>query len=618
MCGIAGFAGLQDRALLEAMTDALAHRGPDDRGFHHEGEIGLGSRRLAVIDLEGGRQPMTGGSGAVAVFNGEIYNFKSLRLELERRGHRFKTRSDTEVLVRLYEERGVDAFGALAGMFAVAIWDPRSKELVLARDHVGVKPLYVSVRGTKLYFGSELRALRRVPDLPLEIDPGAIAHYLDYLYVPAPRSIYRGVEKLPPGSWLRWRAGRIERGTYWRPIAKPRPIGLGEALEELDLLLGRVVREQAVADVPLGLFLSGGLDSTALALYLVKAGLRPKAYCIYFPEGGERFNELDRAVRAASILGLELKPLPVRPDVSSELDPLVAALDEPLGDSSALPSYWVSRETRRDATVALSGIGGDELFGGYPRYQGARLLETYQRLPRALRAALAGVAAGIPDQLSSRNVTGWARRFLSVGALAPEDAYARWMGHLSPGEKAAAFTQGLSTADGVSAPRGAFDAANGDLSQRILGVDLTTYLPDDLLALADRTSMASSLEVRVPLCDPRLVEFALGLPSDLRVGRCALKPLLKALLQDELPPSIVRQKKQGFMVPLGVWFSGALRPALEDALATFGRRGLVEPAALRRLFDEHLSGRRARTDVLWSCLVLERWLRLHHPDWRLA
>ncbi len=618
MCGIAGFAGLQDRELLEAMTQTLRHRGPDDSGFFHEQGVGLGSRRLAVIDLEAGPQPVKSeDGGVVVVFNGEIYNFRELRTELENKGHIFKTRTDTEVIAHLYEEAGPKALERLSGMFAVAIWDAKRETLILARDPLGVKPLYYAVRGASLYFGSELKALLAAPDIPREIDLTSLGQYLDNLYVGAPATIYKGIRKLRPGEALTWEAGRISTRVFWTPVPSLISPSRNEALTELDGLMRKIIDDQTVADVPVGLFLSGGLDSSALAYYLAQGARRPDAFCAHFSTGGDDYNEVEKARVVASHFGYKLNELRIEPDIEGVLDAMVEAFDEPLADSSALPTYWISKLARATVTVALTGIGGDEVFGGYPRYLGAKLLPAYQALPAAARAALARAAGAIPDQMSSRNIGSWLRRFIENGPAGAEGAYAAWMGHLSPADKSTLFGSELLQAHRPGeALKRAFDLCEGDFLKRVQAVDLRTYLPEDLLTLADRASMASSLELRVPLCDQRLVEFLVGLPADFQVRGMTLKPLLKDLLAGKLPKAILAQKKQGFMIPLGIWFKSELKPLVERSIAGLETRGLFHAAGLDKIWQEHLSGKRNRTDVIWSWILLERWLQRWAPEFR--
>ena len=622
MCGIAGFAGpgTGDSRLLEAMTETLVRRGPDARGTYLKGGVGLGSRRLAVIDLETGGQPMAGDGEdpCVVVFNGEIYNFAELRKGLEGR-RRFRTRSDTEVIVRLYEEKGLEGLTELSGMYAFALWDPRERRLILARDPLGVKPLYYAQASGRLYFASEIKALLEVPEISRELDLESLAHYLDYLYVPSPRTIYASIRKLRPGERLVWKDGRAETGLFWSPPLGPRaPMSRGEALAELDRLLTLVVSQQRVSDVPLGLFLSGGLDSSALAAYLAQGSAPPEAFCADY--GDPAFDELEKARAVARRFGLRLNALRVEPDVDGVLEGLVEAFDEPVADSSALPTAWVCREARRSVKVALTGIGGDEAFGGYPRYLGLRLRGPYGLLPAAVRRGLARASSGWGERVSSRNVGGWARRFLESGTRPLDEAYAAWMGHLSPSDRRALFGPALRSAGALEpAPLTALRSiSESDPLRRVLAADLRTYLPEDLLTLADRSSMAHGLELRVPLCDQRLVEFALRLPSDLRVSGLTLKPLLKELLRKKLPPGIVDQKKQGFMVPVGEWLKGRLAPRLDQAVQGLARRGLVSAEGARALAAEHAAGRRNRSDVLWALLFLERWFERWQPGFRLA
>ncbi len=618
MCGIAGFAGPRRRPLLEAMTRSLRHRGPDGVGFFEGDEASLGSQRLAIIDLEAGPQPVTSeDGGVVVVFNGEIYNFQELRRELEGKGHRFKTRTDTEVIAHLYEEHGEKALERLSGMFAIALWDARRKTLLLARDPMGVKPLYYAVLGRKLYFGSEIKALLAAPEVSREVDLESLCEYFEFLYIAAPRTIYRGIRKLGPGEALTWKDGKVSSRTFWEPRIGGGDMSRSEALSKLDGLLQRVVSDQLVAEVLVGLFLSGGIDSTTLAYQLSRLGRAPEAFCAYFSSGGEDYNEVDKARVVARHFGLRLTELCIEPSVEEILDTLIDAFDEPLADSSSLPTYWLSQLARQRVTVALTGIGGDEVFGGYPRYLGAKLLPAYQAVPRAARELIGVGARIIPGRFSGRNVPGWARRFLSSDARLSENVYSGWLDHLDDTDRRSLLTPALRAAlpqhSQVSA---AFEHFHGDFLKRVQAVDLRTYLPDDLLAHADRMSMKVGLELRVPLCDLRLVEFALGLPPEFQVRGVTLKPLLKDLLKDKVPLEIVAQPKQGFMIPLGPWFRGELKPVAQWGIAGLKRRGLLRGAGMEHVLQEHVSGWRNRTDVLWSWVLLERWLERYVPDFR--
>ncbi|MBI3987877.1 MAG: hypothetical protein HY343_13210, partial [Lentisphaerae bacterium] len=485
----------------------------------------------------------------------------------------------------------------------------------------GVKPLYYAVRGQQLFFASELKALLKVPGLAGDVNLKALKYYLDCLYIPAPDTIYAGIRKLKPGEWLTWRRGEIRTGLFWNPLDVPlRPDpGKAGALAELDGLLETIVREQKVADVPLGLFLSGGLDSSAIAAYLARGGTLPEAFCADYGPDYPAFNELDKAKRVARHFGYTLNELHIEPDVESDLPDLVEMLDEPLADSSILPTFWVCRAARQSVKVALTGIGGDELFGGYPRYLGANRLASYRRLPPGLRQLLAGLAASIPEQISSRNVGSWLRRFLQGGVKPLSVAYSEWAGHLSSDDKADLFSPALAAAgDTPSEVREILDGlpSRDALSATFLG-DLLTYLPGDLLTLADRASMRCGLELRVPLCDRRLVEFMLGLPSHYRVSGWTLKALLKDLLAPQLPREILAQKKKGFMIPIGHWFNHELRGFMEASAAGIVRRGLIRKEGLDRLIAEHAAGRQNRTDVLWALVFLDHWFERYRPDFSL-
>ncbi|MFH2204568.1 MAG: asparagine synthase (glutamine-hydrolyzing) [Elusimicrobiota bacterium] len=608
MCGIAGFAGLNNPELLRSLTAALAHRGPDDDGFFEDGPVGLGMRRLSIIDLSTGSQPIANEDGRyTVVFNGEIYNHKALRAELEKKGHRFRTAADTEAIVHLYEDLGAGCVRELRGMFALAVWDRKERSLFIARDRLGIKPLYYSVRGPRMYFASELRALMLVPEISHELDPDSIRQYADLLYVPSPHSILRSVNKLEPGSWLKWKDDKVSTGRYWSPPLETAAMDEEDALAELDQLSTAAVQEQKEADVPVGLFLSGGLDSSQLAAYLAASGAPPEAFSLR--TGNPAFDETAKARRVAEHLGLRFQEVPVEP--RPDLEAFAETVDEPLADSSSIATYWMADAVRGRMKVALTGIGGDELFGGYPRYLGAELHAAYGHLPRALREVLASAGGWSPDLLSSRNVGGWVRRFLDGGRRELPEAYRHWMGH---------------DADGlfVEPPSGerrdpilqAFAASAGrglDPLRRTLHADLCTYVPENLLALADRASMAASLELRVPLLDERLVEFACRLPSRLRVRGRTLKYLQKRLLRRFLPPDIISQKKQGFMVPMAQWLRDERGDLIDDCLSpsALRARGIFRPAAVRRIIDEHRSGKRFHTDLLWALILLELWQRRH-------
>jgi asparagine synthase (glutamine-hydrolysing) len=625
MCGIAGAADFRNRrideALVRAMCQALRHRGPDDEGvvfFPLAGRPGsrraaaaLGSRRLSIIDLTGGHQPLSNEDGTVwTVCNGEIYNFRELRAELEGKGHRFTTASDCEVIVHLYEERGEDFVSALDGMFALALWDDRTQRLVLARDRFGKKPLlYAQVNG-RLLFASEFQALLRDGTLPREVDLAALDDYLAFMAIPAPRTIYRAVRKLPPGHLLILdRRGTTVR-PYWRLSYGPKlRLGEGEAAEAVLEALTRAVRKRLVSDVPLGAFLSGGVDSSAVVACMAGLTDRPvKTFSIGFEESD--YDELPHARRVARRFGCDHHEFVVRPRAVDVLPTLVRHFGEPFADSSAVPTYYLSRMTREHVTVALSGDGGDEAFAGYGRHLGFRLAEWWQRTPALLRRPLAGATGGLAaGGPGARSLPVRAGRFLNVASRSRPERYRAWAGLFTP--EAMRSLRGCALADGAASDA-LFDEAEGlDAVDAALAADTRFYLPTDLLVKMDIMSMANSLEVRSPFLDRDLVELAARLPSDLKLRRFTSKFVLKKALAARVPAENLSRGKRGFAVPIGGWFRGELRDFLADHLldARCARVGLVRPAVVAELIADHQAGRRDHAHQLWTLLMLELWHR---------
>ncbi|OGR80201.1 MAG: asparagine synthase (glutamine-hydrolyzing) [Elusimicrobia bacterium GWC2_64_44] len=616
MCGICGFAGLKNEGLLRAMAASLQHRGPDEEGFFSDGEaVSLGMRRLKVIDLSTGSQPVYNEDKTVSVvFNGEIYNYRELRRELEAKGHKFSTGSDTEVLVHLYEDHGDDFPRLLRGMFAFALWDSKERKLLLARDQFGIKPLYYAQAGGKLYFASELKALRRAAGICGDLDPVALDYYFTYLYIPAPHTIYKGVKKLEPASTLIFRNNAVQLEKYWR--LEPADNG-GKPeeywLEGIRSLLSESVKEQLVSDVPLGLLLSGGVDSASLLAFMAEhAGAGVKTFTAGF--GGGDFDETAAARAIAGRFGAQHFEIPVKPDIGAVIRKLAGHFDEPFADSSALANYLVTKEARAHVTVALAGIGGDELFGGYPRHLGARLLPGYLKLPAGLRR-LAGRAAGLlPESRSSFNLPGRAKRFLGSGAADFAGAYDSWLSYLAPGEKNAFYSPELAAAvsGGGAALPGLPQGPDG-----IMGFELANYLPDDLLCLADRASMANSLELRVPFLDTRLVEFMAGIPLSAKTRGFKLKYLLKKAMAGKLPPELLAAPKRGFQVPLAQWQERELKAFTAEVLSPRNVKaaGALSPAGVAGMLEEHASGRRNLYDRIHAASVFHLWLEQarHEP-----
>jgi asparagine synthase (glutamine-hydrolysing) len=624
MCGIAGLLNFDGRpvdvSLLDRMTDLLRHRGPDDRGVVADGPIGLGMRRLSIIDLEGGAQPISGEDGSVRiVFNGEIYNHRALREELEKRGHRFRTRADTEVIVHGYEEYGAGVLDRLNGIFAFAVWDEGRGRLLLARDRLGVKPLYYARTASGIAFASELKSLRPVPGIGWDFDAAALQQYLAWEFIPSPRTPFERISKLPPATLMvADRAGRITRKVYWSVKPGPPPRSPREAEEELLAHLDRSVSMQREADVPVGAFLSGGIDSSGVVASLAASRRDPvHTFSIGFAE--DAFSETAHARVVARRFGTVHEEEVLRPDCAALVESIADYLDEPFGDASVLPTYLVSRLARRHVKVVLSGDGADELFAGYDRYKASRVASWYALLPAALRARLARAPGSqAPDPARRDTLRARLRRLEAGLALDPALEHVRFM------------VRGLGTlhgdllagrdGDGAWAePYARAFAASpfGPGITRQLHVDLGTYLADDILFKVDRASMATSLEARVPYLDHELVEFAFRIPGRWKLRGLTGKWILRRALGRRLPAATLRRRKAGFSVPVAAWLRDGLRPLASDLLgaARLRRQGLFEPRRVTALLDEHLSGRADRSRLLWMLIMFQLWSeRYARPD----
>jgi asparagine synthase (glutamine-hydrolysing) len=625
MCGIVGVvrpAGrAADGALLARMNEAIRHRGPDEEGTYlRGGRAGMAMRRLAIIDLAGGQQPIQNEDGTLwIVYNGEIYNFRELKAELEALGHRFRTDCDTEAVVHAYEEWGKDCPTHFRGMFAFAIWDEREEQLFLARDRVGKKPLLYAHRpGGDFVFGSEFRALLRHPEVGREVDREAIHDYLSFMCVPAPLTAYRDVRKLEPGHSLTLtRGGEVKIERYWRPdFNRKIKITEEEAGERAVELLREAVRVRLMSEVPLGAFLSGGIDSSAVVALMSEVSSTPvKTFSIGFEE--QDFSELHHARRVAEHVGAEHHEFVVRPDALEVLPTLVDHYGEPYADSSAVPTYYVSRETRRHVTVALNGDGGDECFAGYERYAAMSLSERYRRLPEVLREKVIRQAVGLlPSSELKPSFVRRVKRFLRAASLPPVERYARWVSVLDAQRKRDLYTDEFWRETGdLDAGRWLapwFAQANGaGVVDASLLTDTMTYLPNDLLVKVDIASMAVSLEARSPFLDHHVIEFAASLPVNLKLRGLTTKYLLKKTLKKLLPSENLTRAKMGFGVPIGHWFRGEMQPFLREQLLSerVARRGLLRPEAVRRMVEEHTSGERDHAHQLWTLLMLELWFQ---------
>ena len=628
MCGIVGNVLARadrtpDAAVLKRMNDRITHRGPDDEGVFVQGPAGLAMRRLKIIDLATGHQPMTGEDGRVwTVFNGEIYNYRELREAHAARGHVFTTRSDTEVIVHGYEERGVASVGDLDGMFAVAIWDAPARTLLLARDRLGIKPLYYAVLPDQIVFASELKALLEHPAIERTLDLTALSRYLAHEYVPAPHSILRAVRKLPAGHWLTYTDGRVKLEPYW-DVHFQRGAGIdeAEAVEALRAALDRSVKQHLVSDVPLGVFLSGGIDSSAVAAFAARhfPG-RLKTFSIGFEDPS--FDETAHARRVARVLDTDHQEEILDPRAALDLvTRLPELLDEPLGDASFLPTYLLSRFTRGSATVALSGDGGDELFAGYPTYQAHRLAGPLELIPPLLRRRLLRpVVERLPVSLDNLSFDFKLKRFVAGLDFAPVDRHAAWLGSFTPAEQRELFTADALARMEAPPSYAAFHemlshAPSASGLERMLYLDLKGYLGEGVLTKVDRASMACSLEVRVPLLDHRVVELATSLPMHLKLRRVTTKYVLKRALAGVLPRDILERPKKGFGIPLGRWFRGELAPMLRDVCApeVIRRAGLFRPEAVGRLLAEHAEGRHDHRKKLYTLLAFQLWASRYHP-----
>jgi asparagine synthase (glutamine-hydrolysing) len=623
MCGIVGFVNAGSRAasreLLERMNGCIVHRGPDEDGFFVHESVALAMRRLAIIDLKGGQQPIFNEDrSSVIVFNGEIYNFHEIKKDLEARGHVFHTNSDTEVIVHLYDEYGEDCVQYLRGMFAFAIWDFKDKSLFLTRDRVGKKPILYSYQTNgDFVFGSEFTALLAHPGISREVDYEAIDSYLSYLCVPAPQTAFKQIRKLEPAHWLRWKDGKIETQRYWQPnFSKKIKISESEAIEETTRIIREATKMRLISEVPLGAFLSGGVDSsTVVALMAQESTGAVKTFSIGFEE--QDFSELQYAKRVAEHVGAEYNEFIVRPNALEVLPTLVEHYGEPYADASAIPTYYVSKETRRFVTVALNGDGGDESFAGYERHAAMKIAEMYHRFPAFARRLLIEKPINlVPTSELKRSRLRDAKRFLQAANLPRTERYFRWMSTFNRDAKAELYTDDFSRMAARQNPSALLDkwfaAANGSgILDATLLTDQMTYLPNDLLVKVDIASMANSLEARSPLLDHKVIEFAASLPENLKMQRFETKSLLKKVAARLVPREVIYRRKMGFGVPLGSWFRGEMKDFVRGVLLSEKSlsRGIVKPEMVERYVAEHIDGKRDHTYQVWTLLMLELWFQ---------
>jgi asparagine synthase (glutamine-hydrolysing) len=632
MCGICGFANTSDqrpfsRQRLRSMCRTIAHRGPDDEGLHIEPHMALGARRLSILDLAGGHQPLANEDGSIwAAHNGEIYNLPDLTRELEAAGHRFRTGTDTEVIVHAYEEWGEDFPSKLRGMFASAVWDGNKKRLLIARDRLGIKPLYYAQTDERtLVFGSELKTILAHGEIRREVEPLALNFFLTLEYIPAPYSIFRGIHKLPPGHMLIYSEERVRLRRYWDLLEEVEAQGpdtrpLHQVMDELYALLEEAVRIRLLSDVPLGAFLSGGIDSSAIVGLMHGAGVKPlRTFSIGFED--QTYNELEYARAVSRRFDTVHEELVIRPRALELTEKLIRHLDEPLGDFSIFPTYLVSEMARKHVTVILSGDGGDEIFGGYEHYQAQKIAALPGMAP-GLRA-LSGVIGSLPP--SAKKKGGWnkLRRFAQGLENGRRLRHFRWMMFLSDRDRASLFSPDFITSLGgirdlaetppfsdIFARLGGLDPVNGELY-----LDLTTYLVDNILVKVDRMSMAPSLETRVPLIDHKVVEFIFRQPGRTKLRGLTTKWLFKKTMGRLLPEEIIHRKKEGFSIPIKHWLRTDLRDLLCDTLNEKRIRedGYFNPEAVRTMTDRHLSGRENYSHQLWALLVFALWKTRYLP-----
>jgi asparagine synthase (glutamine-hydrolysing) len=628
MCGIFGIVS-QDRYAfdLEGFTDTIAHRGPDECGYFKDEHIGMGHRRLSIIDLSGGQQPIFNEDRSQCIiFNGEIYNYKEIKAELLQHGHRFTTNSDTETILHAYEQWGEKCVEKLRGMFAFAIWDATCKKLFLARDRLGIKPLFYAVYDNRLYFASEMKAILADPPFPRKIDEEAMVSYFMLSYIPSPLTIYQQIRKLPAGYTLSWQKGEIRLNQYWDVHFEP-DCGKSESyfIEGFLHLFEEAVRIRLMSEVPLGAFLSGGVDSSAVVALMSKASAEAvNTFCIGF--GGDIGGYLDERGYARSVAErykTKHNEFNVVPEPQGIIDTIVRAFDEPFADDSAIPSYFVCQIARQLVTVALSGLGGDEDFGGYERYLGFKIRSLYNWLPLALRKTmLPRMVNKIPERADGHYTINHLKRFVRAGALPDEIAYYRFLSIIDEDHCKALLIGGDRLASRFDASReritsifnskNAGEGRTGSLN-RAFYCDLKTYLPEDILCVTDRMSMHHSLEVRVPFIDHKLVEFCAKIPPGMKMKGLQKKYLLKKAMRPILPDQVIDHRKQGFVGPMTQWLKHDLKKFTLDTLSkkNIESVGALSYPVVQNIVKEHFEGKEIHDTLIWSMLVFQRWHQIY-------
>lgn len=624
MCGIAGLYAEAPADLLEReirrMSDSLTHRGPDDAGYYVGRRVALGHRRLSIIDLEGGHQPIFNEDRSCCiVFNGEIFNYKEIKAELEAKGHRFSTQSDTETILHAYEEWGAESLHHLRGMFAFCIWDARSETLFLARDRFGIKPLFYAYYDGKFVFASEMKAILADPHFKRGVEPEALASYFLFSYIPAPLTIYPEIRKLLPGHYLVFKEGRLAETEYWDLYFEPnRRKKEADFIAEFMALLEESVRIRLMSEVPLGAFLSGGIDSSAVVALMSGASPAPvKTFTIGFGGDVGRFDDERKYARLmAERYRTDHTEIEVHPHFDGLLEEIVRCFDEPFADDGVVPAYFVCKLAREKVTVALSGLGGDEAFGGYERHLGFYLSQYYQKMPRPLRGGIVrGIIERLPECRSGPLRIDHLKRFVRSSLSGAAECYLGFNTKIGPQYREDLFSgQGSTFKDAFAAAEARFlsyfDAKNAsDPLDKAFYCDMKTYLPDDLLASTDRLSMRHALEVRVPFLDHRLMEYCATIPPEMKMKWFRKKYLLKRAVEPLLPKEVIRHRKQGFVGPTDRWLRTDLNRFTKERLSEgeLRRHGLLNPTAVNRILDDHDSGRENNDSLIWSLLVFQVW-----------
>ena len=624
MCGLFGLAtmdGFPDMDIKSAIN-TMKHRGPDDYGDYQDQTVTLGHRRLSIIDLEGGHQPVLNhDESCVIVFNGEIYNYRDIKKELEQKGYHFSTNSDTETILHAYEEWGQECVDYLRGMFSFAIWDKHKQELFIARDRLGIKPLFYAEHNGVFYFASEMKAILNESSITKDIDELALTCYFSLSYIPAPLTIYSKIRKLLPGHTITWKNGKVTINKYWDLYFSPdRQKSEKYFLDGISQLLSEAVDGHMISDVPLGAFLSGGVDSSAIVSLMPQYTDEPvNTFCIGF--GGDTGGYLDERVYAQMVAEqyhTKHREYQVEPSAEGILDKLISAFDEPFADDSLIPSYYVSKIARENVTVTLSGLGGDELFAGYERYLGFRYQSIYSKIPKFIRKSiLANLINKLPERADGHYTINHLKRFVRGGALEPDQCYISYLLLLNSDIRRDFFVDkdrfDDHFQDCIRLLADYFNSENVDGPQdsvdRALYCDIKTYLPEDILALTDRVSMQHSLEVRVPFLDHKLMEFCATIPPELRLKGFNKKYLLKKAFTGRIPDEVIRHRKQGFVGPTSKWIRTDLKDYVLQTLTedNLKKHGYINPRAVERILKEHFTGKQIHDKLIWSLVIFQKW-----------